>query len=526
MSQQYQSLIGFTIGPIGEVMSHSKKSRELWCGSYFFSWYMKELFERINSCGSYEILIPFIGTIPKTRAGIYSDHLIARSIKNKQDTFDEIEDFNKQTLELFSKLIADLKDPSAYSTVHTILKDYLQIKFVVLDYPAHNPKDAELISIIDSHLLAFESNRSFTLGKSTETCQRCNILPSFTKEDIPFEEKNVRLCPICYLKLFHYNNSKWKSIVGRSFPSTGEISTREFKIIDESKYNDFLRTKQKEDINEFEDEDFKKLSSEFGIKLKPYHKYFAIVTADGDGVGSLAKNFTGTSPSDTLSKRLFDYSKSAIDLTNKYNGEMVYCGGDDLLAFMPVVTEKGIQTVIDFVKELSDSYKSIVDKGTKQTSLSVGINIQYYKYPLSIGLDEAYQHEGKAKILKDSVAIQLTQHSGQSTKIHEKFDSHQQQHLCLILNRVLSGSIHLHHAMLHKLIMLKPLLVHITNDDQIKNFFLNHFNEEVHNTSSGINFIRDILIEGRSKYGTAISEVVDNIIQYLRLAEFLRGEDE
>ncbi|MEW6194393.1 MAG: type III-B CRISPR-associated protein Cas10/Cmr2 [Bacteroidota bacterium] len=541
MNNKYQSLFGFTIGPIVEVLMHSKKSRELWCGSYFFSLYMKELNDKLNASVDYNIITPFVGSIPKTRAGIYHDHIIGASTKNKNDTYNVIENFNKEVFENITKLIADLKNPSTHGTIKNILSDYLQTKFVVVGYPNNNPSDAQLILTIDSYLLAFESNRTFTLGESKDTCQRCNTLPSFTTEDIPFEKMNVPLCPLCYFQLFHYKNNMLKSIIGpRNFPSTGEISTTEMNIKNPLEYFSFLEENQINRELEFEDKDFKKLANQTSVKLKPYHKYMAIVNADGDSLGRFAQNYSPTN-NETLSQRLFNFSLKVIEITKKYYGELIYCGGDDMLAFMPVAINGGRTTVIDYAKELSDAYATEVDKGANETSLSVGINIIYYKHPLSFGLQEAYEQERRAKQFRNSLSLQLTQHSGQVTQVPPddnkgkiiplKFDSPAFNDFLEMMKNILSdtidngGTIHqlsFPHGMLQELILVKPILVNLSSP-QIDHFFANHFNEEIHRSGYGVNFIRDKIKNGYLHYGKV--EVLELIIQFLRFIEFLRGED-
>ena len=103
-------------------------------------------------------------------------------------------------------------------------------------------------------------------------------------------------------------------------------------------------------------------------KLRPYHKYFAIVQADGDDLGTLAGNVE--QPSD-LSRLLYDFSIEAYKLITKYRGEAIYIGGDDILAFMPLAFSDNdsngslIKTVFDFCSELSCLYKDAVTSNVK-----------------------------------------------------------------------------------------------------------------------------------------------------------------
>jgi len=69
-------------------------------------------------------------------------------------------------------------------------------------------------------------------------------------------------------------------------------------------------------------------------------------------------------------------------------GKLVYAGGDDVLALLP------IDTVFACAKKLNDAFRNSL---SRNASLSVGIVIAHHKYPLSLVLDEVRDAERKAK---------------------------------------------------------------------------------------------------------------------------------
>ena len=92
----YTTLLGFTIGPIYELMSHSKKTRELWFSSFFFSWYVKMLYGELSKTPSIEPLSPFFNpTKPpaNTKAGLFPDHIIAQSKDEVYKTYNILKVF-------------------------------------------------------------------------------------------------------------------------------------------------------------------------------------------------------------------------------------------------------------------------------------------------------------------------------------------------------------------------------------------------------------------------------------------------
>ena len=113
-----------------------------------------------------------------------------------------------------------------------------------------------------------------------------------------------------------------------------------------------------------------------------------------------------------ISKSLYEFftSKDNIyNITKNYGGELIYAGGDDILAFLPV--KKDNMIFLDYIKEIDDRFRQIVGN---DVGLSFGINIAYKKYPLRDAIKTAFNLLYSAKGYgSNSVAINTTKHSGQ-----------------------------------------------------------------------------------------------------------------
>jgi CRISPR-associated protein Cmr2 len=114
--------------------------------------------------------------------------------------------------------------------------------------------------------------------------------------------------------------------------------------------------------------------------------YFAILVADGDRMGELISRQDDPEAHRRLSRTLDGFAQKARAIVPKYHGFMVYSGGDDVLAFLPV------NQAVECAKELSKEFRHQV-KGT----LSAGIAIVHYREPLSISLENAREAEKAAK---------------------------------------------------------------------------------------------------------------------------------
>ncbi len=114
--------------------------------------------------------------------------------------------------------------------------------------------------------------------------------------------------------------------------------------------------------------------------------YFAILLADGDGIGEALGELKTPQQHIDFSQSLARFASKAGELVNGQRGHCVYSGGDDVLAFLPVDT--CIQCAAQLAKEFA------VDTGR---TLSVGIAIVHYHEPLYASLDLARSVEKLAK---------------------------------------------------------------------------------------------------------------------------------
>lgn len=146
-------------------------------------------------------------------------------------------------------------------------------------------------------------------------------------------------------------------------------------------------------------------------------KYICIVQADGDNMGKVIANLSMKEIL-FLSEELLNFGQKSCKLIRDYGGLPIYAGGDDLLFLAPVAS--GQKTIYDLIGEIDVEYqtvqKIICDK-EMTTSMSYGISMTYYKFPL-------YEALAAARTLlfctaknvpgKNAIAWMLQKHSGSS----------------------------------------------------------------------------------------------------------------
>ena len=160
---------------------------------------------------------------------------------------------------------------------------------------------------------------------------------------------------------------------------------------------------------------------------KSNYSYFCVVQADGDNVGKTVSNLKLKSGDvKKISEALVNFGLQATQIIKDFGGLPIYAGGDDLLFIAPVIGKDGSH-VFKLLDEIENkafkevhamvSEFNIEDdtKGKVEASLSYGLSITYYKYPLYEALEKArklLRDVAKHNSQKKAVAWSLRKHSG------------------------------------------------------------------------------------------------------------------
>lgn len=166
-------------------------------------------------------------------------------------------------------------------------------------------------------------------------------------------------------------------------------------------------------------------------------RYFAILSADGDRMGriiSLMKDLDIYKHID-FSAKLSEFAERAKTIVKEiHHGCMVYSGGDDVLAFLP------LDTCLLAARDLHDAFGKMLerydDRDGKAPTLSVGIAIVHSMEPLEDILRYGREAEKAAKDGKifdngigstddrNGLAVHLhTRSSGDPIRIREQWDA-------------------------------------------------------------------------------------------------------
>lgn len=139
--------------------------------------------------------------------------------------------------------------------------------------------------------------------------------------------------------------------------------------------------------------------------------YYALLRADGDRMGQAIERIDDMKRHQELSARLAEFAGEAKRLVEDYDGWLIYSGGDDALAFLP------LHQALPCAAKLARAFRgpmSAFDTDTPgvHPTLSVGIAVAHHLDPLSDALELAAEAERAAKRTRNAVAVTVSKRSG------------------------------------------------------------------------------------------------------------------
>lgn len=151
--------------------------------------------------------------------------------------------------------------------------------------------------------------------------------------------------------------------------------------------------------------------------------YYALLLGDGDGMGKVIDAQKTPDKHINLSQNLAAFAVQVRQIVAEYEGALVYAGGDDVLAFLP------LHTALPCAKALADSFRQqlagFVNSVGAQATFSAGIAISHHLEPLSDALQLARNSERLAKAVpgKDALAVAMDKRGGITRAISGKWET-------------------------------------------------------------------------------------------------------
>lgn len=372
------------IGPIISTFSMARKPRELWAASYMFSHLMKCIYieaenngevispskpnpkkdkcidSEAENCGN--VISPSKPDENLSKVGIYPDRIYIKGEINADDI----------TKNAFLQFYFDLLGNKPKNENNPDLE-----YFNIMVASCEASRESEAISILNQKLDILELNNQATDRDAAKSIS-----------DI---------------------------IKKKKFSSLFQLATG----------NDRFPIPELEEIAKRE------LTEHTELKKKSHHKYFCVVQADGDNVGkTVSHQDLQDGQVGKISTALVNFGLKAAEIIEGFGGLPIYAGGDDLLFIAPVIGKDKTNIFALLNKIEDEAFKDVADEVAKcgkenrglytdrnkiEASLSFGISISYYKYPLYEAFETARNLLfGTAKNIdnKKAVAWSFRKHSG------------------------------------------------------------------------------------------------------------------
>jgi len=168
------------------------------------------------------------------------------------------------------------------------------------------------------------------------------------------------------------------------------------------------------------------------VELGKPPAYYAIVHLDGDNMGRFFEGERGPESwgkglkrCQNITRALTGFGGKVQGIVSEYQGELIYCGGDDILALLP--TANAVAAAV----KMSEQFKETMQE--EKASLSGGIAVVHYKEDLRYALKVVRSAEKAAKRsdrsnksgdkLKDALSIAVCRHAGEHSQFVMAFQN-------------------------------------------------------------------------------------------------------
>jgi CRISPR-associated protein Cmr2 len=137
--------------------------------------------------------------------------------------------------------------------------------------------------------------------------------------------------------------------------------------------------------------------------------YYAILHADGDRMGRVI-DANGHAAHVRLSAKLVEFARAVESVVRAHQGSLVYSGGDDVLALLPL--HRAVACATELAARFEADLAEFCDAEGHSPTLSAGLAVVHHLTPFDAALDVARRAEKLAKKTRDALAIVVDKRGG------------------------------------------------------------------------------------------------------------------
>ena len=430
-----QWLFTFQIGPVQEFIAQARSTRDLWAGSYMLSWLMAHAVKTIVDAEQ-RVVFPDVGSTPllkvlngeaassKALVPTIPNRLIAR-IEGDAGSVNALAEACTAAIRL---ALSNLSEPcwrwmestcangtadtaawqsrwkeqldrALFITWHSVpcrsdscwTEDY---RWLTREHASRRNTRNFSCWVTDAHQIGAVkdawSGQAEAIG-SGDAWKKLGQTDWMQNTGGPLGALNCikRLYPFVYLqeRLELPERQYWDSV--------GFQSTRDIAVLNDDKTD---RVDPIPDAN-------------------PRNGYIAVLALDGDNMGAWTEKAGTLEASAALSAKLGTFALDVVPGIVGENGQLIYAGGDDILAMVSATT------ALTCVRRIREAFQQSV---SPEMDLSSGVAIGHYMHPLQDLVNEAQNALHRAKDLRgrSAVEISLLKRGGETLQWGTKWDSH------------------------------------------------------------------------------------------------------
>ena len=160
--------------------------------------------------------------------------------------------------------------------------------------------------------------------------------------------------------------------------------------------------------------------------------YLAVLVADGDNMGAAISDCETVEKNQDFSAKLATFATEAGKIVMQHHGILVYAGGDDVLAFLP------LDTALCCARELHDAFGRIMSSATLSVGVAIGHFYEHLEDLLAYGRDA---EKDAKKPDRNGLAVHLHKRGGAPVKVRQHWGTDPDGRLLRYARWFLAGSI-------------------------------------------------------------------------------------
>ena len=467
------------IGPVQDFIATARRSRDLWYGSWMLSELSKAIAKKLGEeYGLNKLIFPApndIGELGENQLTSVANKIVAIINRDPKDVGKEARDVVQLRLKaLKEEAYLCIKGSYYDHLAEKQVKDLIEFYWVAVEYPENADyikvrNKAEALLAVRKNTRNFKKIEGEPKPKSSLDGIRESVIPEdmYPKnwEDEEIQSRKIKSLYDCY----HARRSERLSGVDlikrlggqsleRRFYSTSHIAAlpflqmvdndhktgtseelmaevtalyKQFNLnISSTVDNSLLYANRISDwMAEGEQQD--KLLDKLDAILEKYagqqrpNPYYALMMADGDGMGKTIDTLKRADAHRKFSQALSNFSEYVRATIPKFEGVLIYSGGDDILAYLPLhqALPCAEQLEKDFREKIGSKFTYQEEGETITPTLSAGIIVAHHLTPLSdvLALTRKAEKEAKSVPGKNSLVITVSKRSGVPRTIKGKW---------------------------------------------------------------------------------------------------------